>query len=80
MTLIDAVRATIRRLHYSPRTEEAYVHWIRQFSHFHSGKHPRQMGAEEVTVFLNEFVVAFLGHLVPPFRLIGENLPLLVGR
>jgi integrase len=51
-------RVTIRRLHYSPRTEEAYVHWIRQFIQFHSGKHPRQMGAEEITAFLNEFAVS----------------------
>ncbi|XXY95020.1 site-specific integrase [Sorangium sp. So ce296] len=58
MTLIEAVRATIRRLHYSPRTEEAYVHWIRAFICFHHGKHPRQMGAEEVTIFLNDLAVA----------------------
>ena len=58
MTLIEAVRATIRRLHYSPRTEEAYVHWIRQFLRFHPGRHPRQMGAEEVTAFLNQLAVA----------------------
>ncbi|KYF77889.1 integrase [Sorangium cellulosum] len=58
MTLIEAVRATIRRLHYSPRTEEAYVYWIRAFIRFHHGKHPRQMGAEEVTAFLNDLAVA----------------------
>ena len=57
MTLIEAVRATVRRPHYSPRTEEAYVHWIRQFIRFHRGRHPRQMGAEEVTAFLNELAV-----------------------
>ncbi|WP_437589791.1 phage integrase N-terminal SAM-like domain-containing protein [Sorangium sp. So ce1000] len=55
MTLIEAVRATIRRLHYA---EEAYGHWIRQFIRFHHGKHPRQLGAEEVTAFLNELAVA----------------------
>jgi len=58
MTLIEAVRATIRRLHYSPRTEEAYVHWIRELLRFHPGRHPRQMGAEEVTAFLNQLAVA----------------------
>ncbi|XXU45088.1 site-specific integrase [Sorangium sp. So ce1014] len=58
MTLIEAVRATLRRLHDSPRTEEAYVHWIRAFIRFHRGKHPRQMGAEEVTAFLNDLAVA----------------------
>jgi site-specific recombinase XerD len=57
MTLLDAVRATLRRLHYSPRTEEAYVHWIRQFIRFHAGRHPRQMGAEHLTAFLNDLAV-----------------------
>ncbi|WP_437914616.1 phage integrase N-terminal SAM-like domain-containing protein [Sorangium sp. So ce302] len=58
MTLIEAVRTTIRRLHDSRRTEAAYVHWLRQFLRFHSGKPPRQMGAEEVTAFLDELAVA----------------------
>lgn len=53
MTLVEAVQATIRRLHYSPRTEEAYVHWIRAFIRFHGRRHPREMGALEVTAFLN---------------------------
>jgi hypothetical protein len=35
MTLIEAVKSTIRRLHDSPRTEEAYVHWIRAYVGFH---------------------------------------------
>ncbi|XXU61342.1 phage integrase N-terminal SAM-like domain-containing protein [Sorangium sp. So ce1078] len=55
---MEAVRATIRRLHHSPRTEKAHVHWNRQSIRFHHGKHPRQMGAEEVTAFLNELAVA----------------------
>jgi site-specific recombinase XerD len=58
MTLIEAARATIRRLHDSPRNEEAIEHWIRQFIRVHSGKRPRQMGAEEVTAFLDELAVA----------------------
>lgn len=53
MTLIEAVRATIRRMHYSPRTEEAYVHWIRTFIRFHGRRHPRDLAAPEVTAFLN---------------------------
>ena len=57
MTLIEAVRSTIRRLHYSPRTEEAYLHWIRAFIRFHGGRHPRGMGAPEMTAFLNHLVV-----------------------
>ncbi|MCC6556077.1 MAG: phage integrase N-terminal SAM-like domain-containing protein [Polyangiaceae bacterium] len=57
MTLIEAVRTTIRRLHYSPRTEEAYVHWIRELIRFHGRRHPRDMGAPEVTAFLNHLAV-----------------------
>ncbi|MEK7228883.1 MAG: phage integrase N-terminal SAM-like domain-containing protein, partial [Candidatus Binatota bacterium] len=29
--LLDQVRQAIRARHYSPRTEEAYVHWIKRF-------------------------------------------------
>ncbi len=47
MTLIEALKATLRRLHYSPRTEEAYVHWTREFLRFHR-RHPREMGAPEI--------------------------------
>ncbi len=57
MTLIEAVQSTIRRLHYSPRTEEAYLHWIRAFIRFHGGRHPRDMGAPEMTAFLNHLAV-----------------------
>src|SRR6185503_7686117 len=57
MTLIEAVQATIRRMHYSPRTEEAYLHWIRAFIRFHGGRHPREMGAPEATTFLNHLAV-----------------------
>jgi integrase len=57
MTLIEAVRTTLRRLHYSPRTEEAYVHWICEFIRFHHGRYPREMGAVDATAFLNHLAV-----------------------
>ena len=51
--LLDRVREAIRRRHYSRRTEETYVHWIKRFI-YHSGKrHPAEIGAAEVTAFLN---------------------------
>jgi integron integrase len=56
--LLDVVRARIRAKHYSPRTEEAYVGWIRRYVRFHASKHPRQMGAVEVTAFLSSLAVA----------------------
>lgn len=57
MTLFEAVRNTIRRLHYSPRTEEAYLQWIRAFIRFHNGRHPRELAAPEATAFLNHLAV-----------------------
>src|SRR5687768_10620943 len=51
--LLDVVRDAIRRKHYSPRTEEAYVDWIRRFILFAGKRHPAGLGAPEVTGFLN---------------------------
>ena len=51
--LFDVVREAIRRRHYSYRTEETYVHWVRRFVVFSGKRHPRDMGAAEVTAFLN---------------------------
>ena len=50
--LLDAVRERVRYLHYSLRTEQAYVHWIRGFVRFHGMRHPRQMGRAEVEAYL----------------------------
>jgi hypothetical protein len=47
-TLLDAVRERIRYRHYSYRTEEAYVGWVRRFVAFHGRRHPREMGAAEI--------------------------------
>jgi integron integrase len=57
MTLFEAVSATLRRLHDSPRTEEAYLAWVREFVRFHNRRHPREMGAAEITAFLNDLAV-----------------------
>jgi len=51
--LLDQVRNRIRYLHYSPRTEQSYVQWIRRFVLFHDKKHPKILGAEEITAYLN---------------------------
>ncbi len=50
--LLDQVRERARYLHYSIRTEEAYVHWVKSFVQFHGLRHPRDMGAQEVEQFL----------------------------
>jgi len=47
------VRERVRYLHYSIRTEHAYVHWIKAFVRFHELRHPSDMGAPEVEAFLS---------------------------
>ena len=53
LKLLDEVRLSIRRKHYSHRTEQSYVYWIRYFIKYHRLRHPRTMGEEEVRQFLN---------------------------
>ena len=50
--LLDQVRDVIRRKHYSFRTEQIYVDWIRRFILFHAKRHPRDMAEVEITEFL----------------------------
>src|SRR5436190_18434211 len=50
--LLDRVREVIRRKHYSFRTEQTYVDWIRRFILFHGKRHPTEMAEAEVTQFL----------------------------
>lgn len=56
--LLDRVRSAIRLRHYSLRTEEAYVGWIRRFIHFHNVRHPDEMGSVEVVEFLSDLAVS----------------------
>lgn len=55
--LLDEVRARIRRLNYSIRTEDTYVDWVRRFGLFHGKRHPRGMGAAEIEAFLTHLAV-----------------------
>ena len=55
--LLDRVRERIRYKHYSLRTEESYVQWIRRFVIFHGKRHPSEMGAPEVEAFLTSLAV-----------------------
>jgi integron integrase len=56
--LLDRVRAAVRTRHYSRRTEDAYVGWIRRFILHHGKRHPAAMGADEVNAFLSHLAVA----------------------
>lgn len=55
--LLDQVRYVIRVKHFSIRTEDAYVHWIRKFILFHGKRHPLEMGETEVSEFLTYLAV-----------------------
>ena len=47
----------MRLRHFSLRTEQAYVGWVRRFVVFHGKRHPGEMGAEEVVEFLSHLAV-----------------------
>lgn len=55
--LMDEVRAKIRARHYSLRTEQAYLWWIRQFILANGRRHPRTLGGPEVEAFLTGLAV-----------------------
>ncbi len=55
--LLDRVRDKIRLKHYSIRTEQAYVDWIKRFIVFHGKRHPQSLGAAEVEAFLTSLAV-----------------------
>jgi integron integrase len=55
--LLDQLRESIRYKHYSVRTEQAYVYWVRWFIRFHGLKHPREMSAPEAEAFLRYLAV-----------------------
>ncbi len=59
--LLDRLREAIRVRHYSIRTEEAYVQWVRRFIFFHNKRHPDEMGRAEVEAFLTHLAVE--GHV-----------------
>lgn len=55
--LLDRVRTEIRVRHYSLRTEQAYVDWVRRFILYHKKRHPKEMSAGEVRDFLSYLAV-----------------------
>ncbi|WP_256435571.1 integron integrase [Aliikangiella sp. G2MR2-5] len=55
--LMWQVRSKIRALHYSYQTERSYAQWIKRFIHYYNLRHPKDMGAEEVTLFLTHLAV-----------------------
>lgn len=55
--LLDQVRAFLRVRHYSPKTEEAYVRWIKEFILFNNKTHPENLGKDEIQNFLNYLTI-----------------------
>ena len=55
--LLDRVRQAIRARHYSLRTEEAYVGWIRRYILFHNKRHPLEMAESEINAFVTHLAV-----------------------
>lgn len=55
--LLDRVREAIRTRHYSIRTEESYIRWIREYILFSGKRHPAELGAEEVAAFVSHLAV-----------------------
>ena len=64
--LLDSLRERLRYMHYSLRTEEAYVYWVRGFVRWSGLRHPRELGVAEVQAYLvmlaNERRVAAATH------------------
>lgn len=53
MKLLDQVRNVIRKKHYSIRTEQVYVDWVRRYILFHKKHHPKDMGEKEIAQFIS---------------------------
>lgn len=57
MKLLDQVRQVIRKKHYSYKTEDAYVNWVKRYIIFHKKKHPSDMGEKEIASFITDLAV-----------------------
>lgn len=55
--LYDRVVEALRTRHYSRRTEEAYLHWIRRFVLFHAPAPPRELPEGDANRFLTHLAV-----------------------
>ena len=56
--LLDQVCDKLRVKHYSIRTEQTYLDWIKRFIFFHDKRHPKILGAADVEAFLTHLAVA----------------------
>jgi Phage integrase, N-terminal SAM-like domain len=49
--LLDQVREALRTRHYSYRTEQTYMDWIKRYILFRAKRHPKDMGIEEIQTY-----------------------------
>lgn len=55
--LFDRARETLRLKHYSYRTEQTYLQWIRRYVRYHERRHPREMGEKDIEASLTHLAV-----------------------
>jgi integron integrase len=55
--LLDQLRDRLRLRHYSIRTEQAYVQWVKRYILFHGKRHPSELGKAEAEAFLTSLAV-----------------------
>ncbi|MEW6007271.1 MAG: site-specific integrase [bacterium] len=53
MNLLEQTREVMRKKHYTIRTEQAYIEWVKRFVLFHNKKHPKYMGEKEISQYLS---------------------------
>src|ERR1700741_1119398 len=59
--LLARLRQALRLRHYSPRTEDAYVRWVRRYVLFHGLRHPAELGEADLTRFVSSLAVDHRG-------------------
>jgi integron integrase len=55
--LLEQVRSVLRVKHYSYKTEQSYIHWIKRYIYFNNKTHPKDMGGNEISAFLSYLAV-----------------------
>ena len=55
--LIDQLTDELRTRHYSKRTEQAYVLWVKRYIRFHKMRHPKDMAEAEINAFLTNLAM-----------------------
>lgn len=56
-SFLEEVRLVARTRRLSLRTEEAYLHYVREFIYFHQRRHPRELGPDEIRAYLTHLAV-----------------------